>query len=146
LSAALALGGAVVLPGLWAAPAPVPRKDEDSVVGTFTVVVLERNGVKASAAELKTMKVIQTKEKWTFHINGMVIEGVEKFDPKKKPKQVDSTYLNTVWKGRTVQGIYEVRGDRLKYCWAPFGKARPGEFSAGPGSGRTMLVLKRVKR
>jgi uncharacterized protein (TIGR03067 family) len=139
------LGG--VAAGLRAAPAPAKKVDEDNVLGTFVVVVLERNGVKASDAELKTMKVVQTKEKWVLsYANGLVVEGTEKFDRTKKPKQVDNTYLTGVFKGRTTLGVYEVRGDTVKYCWGALGKPRPTDFTAGPGSGRTLLVLKRVKK
>ena len=47
--------------------------------------------------------------------------------------------------GETQLGIYEIKDDMLKICFAKPDKPRPTEFSAEEGSGNTLVVLKRLK-
>lgn len=42
-----------------------------------------------------------------------------------------------------LQGIYEIRGDSLSYCFAQPGEARPGSFDVQDGSRHTLIRLKR---
>jgi uncharacterized protein (TIGR03067 family) len=44
-----------------------------------------------------------------------------------------------------ILAIYELKGDTLRVCWGPLGKPRPTEFASKPGSGHSLVVLKREK-
>jgi len=46
-------------------------------------------------------------------------------------------------KGKTQLGIYELDGDKVKFCFAAPGKDRPTEFTADAGSLQTLSVWKR---
>jgi len=76
-----------------------------------------------------------------------------KLDPTRSPKAVDLKidYLPTKKGekdkavGKLVPGIYELKGDTLKCCYAPPGGARPTEFSAKAGSGLYVAVYRRLE-
>ena len=107
------------------------------------MTTFERDGKKSPEEDLKKMKVIQKGAKWSFHFGDEITEGVDKVFPDKTPKSIDSTYSNGPAKGRTVQGIYEISGDTVKYCWGEPGKDRPKDFTTKADSGFTLMVLKK---
>src|SRR5262245_52557150 len=68
--------------------------------GEWRVVVFERDGQKSPDAELKKMKVVLGKDGDTdFHYDGDVTRSRATLSPRKKPRQVDSLYLNSSLKG-----------------------------------------------
>lgn len=69
-------------------------------------------------------------------------KGTFKVDATKSPKEL--VVMDDQGKVK-LQGIYEVNGDTYRYCIAPAGKDRPGEFSSKEGSGHILMVLKREK-
>ncbi len=66
-----------------------------------------------------------------------------KIDPTVEPKAMD---LRPEGEKDTVFAIYERNGDTLKVCWSPLGEKRPEELTSKPGSGHTLVVLKRETR
>ena len=72
--------------------------------------------------------------------------GALKVDPSKDPKEVDATPLDGPQKGKAMLGIYEVKGDVLRLCFADPGIDRPTEFSSKEGSGRGLMTFQRVKK
>ena len=47
-------------------------------------------------------------------------------------------------RGERVEGIYKFEDDTLILCVADPGRPRPSAFEAGPGSGASLFVLRRV--
>jgi hypothetical protein len=47
---------------------------------------------------------------------------------------------------KAVPGIFEVKGDTLKLCWAKSGGPRPTEFSTKKGADEVLFVLRREKK
>jgi hypothetical protein len=45
-----------------------------------------------------------------------------------------------------ILAVYELKGDTLRVCWAPLEKPRPTEFASKPGSGYSLVELKREKQ
>ena len=70
--------------------------------------------------------------------------GTHKFDPDKKPPQVDAVVTEGEDKGNTMLGIYELKGDTMKVCFDPTGKERPTSFT--PNEGQFGGVVKRAKK
>jgi uncharacterized protein (TIGR03067 family) len=69
-----------------------------------------------------------------------------KLDPAKQPKEIDLKALGGMYQGKTVPGIYEVKGDTLKLCLPNKDDIlRPKEFNAPKDSRLVLLVLKRSK-
>jgi uncharacterized protein (TIGR03067 family) len=66
-----------------------------------------------------------------------------KIDPTVRPKAMD---MRPQSEKDTILAIYELNGDTLSVCWGPLAKERPTEFASKPGSGHSLVVLKREKR
>jgi uncharacterized protein (TIGR03067 family) len=113
-------------------------KKEGDLTGTWVVTSAERDG--QAADQMKG-------DKATFEGANMTIQGTNeqkgtfKADSKKKPMTIDITH-----EGRpTVEGIYEIKGDELKFCFAmPGSGERPKDFASKQG---TMVInLKKEKK
>ena len=48
--------------------------------------------------------------------------------------------------GKTQLGIYELEGDKVKYCFAIPGRERPADFATKFNDGRTLSVWQREKK
>ena len=71
--------------------------------------------------------------------------GTSQIDPTKKPKTIDFTPTEGDEKGKVFRGIYEIKTNCRKLCYAETGKDRPTEFSSKPGSGHVLVILQREK-
>jgi uncharacterized protein (TIGR03067 family) len=71
---------------------------------------------------------------------------VKTLDPTKTPKEIDIEVASGKYKGVVYLGIYELKGDTLRICFAmPDRPVRPTDFSAGKGSVRALSEFKREK-
>ena len=70
--------------------------------------------------------------------------GTHKFDPTKKPGQVDAVITEGEGKDSKMLGIYEMKGDTMKVCFDPVGKSRPTSFTAKEGE--FFAVVQREKK
>ena len=127
-----------------AAPAPADdKKDTDKIQGSWTVVSIIAGGTNVPDDQVKLFKV--TVKYDTLTLNDGTRDVVVKFklDPAKKPKTIDMTAEKA--KQEQVLGIYELKDDDLKLCFAKGGGERPTEFISKAGTNQTVIVLKRVK-
>jgi uncharacterized protein (TIGR03067 family) len=124
------------------------KKDRKHYTGTWQVASLEVDGKKAAEEDAQKITVINEADgKWAIEVDGKVVaRGTSQIDPTKKPKMVDLTATEGESKGKTALGIYEIKGDTRKVCYAPPGMERPTEFSSKERSGHILVVLKRVKK
>jgi uncharacterized protein (TIGR03067 family) len=135
--------------GLLVAAAPPSdqvAKDLKNLEGTWVLVSASRDGKELSEAERKKTKITFAGNKYDFPDEAGIStsqKGVIKIDPTKSPKWMDSRSTSAADKGKVSLGIYELKGDDYKVCFAPPGKKRPKTFSAKPGSGRILQVWKR---
>lgn len=115
------------------------KQADDSLMGTWKVVSLESDGraIDVSKTPLhvfKDGKMRMSDSKDTY---------IYKLDPSKKPATLDF-YWEKLGAEETHQGIYELKGDELKWCYATTaGFNRPKEFTGKPGYANQ--TLKRVK-
>jgi|SRR5579884_877257 len=141
----LQLLGLVVVSLLLAAD-DTKKADEAAkkIEGDWQGVSLEQDGNKNDDAENFTVKIKDGKyeAKMGDETSG---KGKLKLDPSKKPHAIDIMVEEGAASGQTQLGIYEVKDDMLKVCFAQPDKPRPTEFSAKEGSGNTLIVLKRRK-
>lgn len=90
-------------------------------------------------------KMVFAGDSVTVTDNGKDEKGFFTVDPSRKPATIDLSIPGLAQKGkqnsRTQRGIYELKGDTLRLCFAAFNK-RPTEFS---DKGQLLLVLKRKK-
>jgi|ERR1051326_7125549 uncharacterized protein (TIGR03067 family) len=127
-----------------AVPADDAANDLKKLVGTWEEVSHSEDGKAKSADEIKGVTVvIDEKGNWQALKDGTVIVkgSVKKLDPSKKPREADWIVEGF---DMPVLGIYEVKDDTWKHCFAV--AKRPTEFASKEGSGVTYIVLKRVKK
>ena len=67
-------------------------------------------------------------------------------DPTKTPKHVTATALAGPKDeiGKKMDGIYELKDNKLRMCFVEAGKARPTEFKSTKENGYTVITFKRV--
>jgi uncharacterized protein (TIGR03067 family) len=71
---------------------------------------------------------------------------ITRFDPSKKPAEMEWVRDNGPNAGKTMMAIYEwIDDDSYRICFDPSGKERPKEFKTTAGSGYIMHVWKRTK-
>jgi uncharacterized protein (TIGR03067 family) len=119
------------------------KTDLDKFQGSWLGVEITYNGELASKEAAEKIKLTIKGDKWTFEqVDGNELKGTLKLDEKKKPKELDATTDD----GRTILGIYEVDGDKLKLCYAGPGGERAKEFSSKAGSSHALAVYKRARQ
>jgi len=113
------------------------------IQGTWTMVSGERDGQALPKSYTTGAKRIAKGDETTVLINGAVFLSARmSVDPSKQPKAIDYLLTSGSNRGKTQLGIYERKGDRLTLCFARPNQARPGDFRADAGSGRTLSVWK----
>jgi len=136
--ASLAAGGTLQGGGGKGAGEDVLKK----LQGTWKFVSQEREGKPRPREELAKQTITFARDKWTVRRDGKVVQaGTHKFDPGRKPAQVDAVVTDGEDKGSTMLGIYELKGDTLKVCFDPKGKERPTDFTSK--AGRMTAVVER---
>lgn len=130
-----------------AAPDDAAKKDLALLQGEWSMVSFEIDGRKSAPEDVKKGKRICQGNETTLTSDGQLFFKARfTLDPTKKPKAIDYMSLEGAWNGKSLQGIYEVEGDMLKFCLAEPGVDRPKEFSANQGSGHVVVVWKRDKK
>jgi uncharacterized protein (TIGR03067 family) len=120
------------------------KKERQKMEGTWEVVSIEIDGNKLPMEEGKKSCVVLKGDKYTVKEGDNVIdEGTGTIDPTTKPKSLDAVPGKGDNKGKTMPGIYELKGDEMRVCFARPGNARPTEFSSK--NGQILLVYKRSK-
>jgi uncharacterized protein (TIGR03067 family) len=123
------------------------KKDMQRLEGNWSMVSGESNGTLMPENFLKGSKRVAKDGVTSVTIGGMpFMKAKFTVDPSKTPKTIDYTMLEGLTKGKKQLGIYEFDGDRVKFCFASPGMARPTDFSAKTGSGRTTSVWQRDKK
>jgi len=122
------------------------RKEIKDFQGTWKWVSLEMDGKKLPLDAFKDGMLVITGDKFTTSLVEGTSHGTFKVDVSKKPKTIDVTFEDGPDKGKTMPGIYELKGDTYKVCMALAGKDRPTAFATKPESGHVLEVLKRQKR
>jgi uncharacterized protein (TIGR03067 family) len=125
-----------------AAPAPAPKendpkKEVEKLQGSWRGVSIEKRRDRVNDDQ---MVLSFDKSSFTLTRDGKVLlQGTFTIDPSKKQKAIDMKVTEASvasYKGREVLGIYEVKGDVLRWCWtdpiigpaAVLLRPRPPEF------------------
>src|SRR5262245_24145518 len=124
------------------AAAPEGRKELD---GTWVVESVTRDPREQNAGEGKGIRCVIRGERLVATLPGEDRPAgtlILKTDPTKKPNAMD---IRPAGEKDIILAIYDLQGDTLRVCWSPVGKGRPAEFASPPGSGHSLVVLKREK-
>jgi uncharacterized protein (TIGR03067 family) len=121
-------------------------KPLEALQGTWRLVSGEIGGRKMTTEELKQAKLVFKGDRYTVRRgSGPTVMGTVKLNSAKNPKTINVTDADGPYKGKTLLGVYAVKGDELKECFAPPGEARPAKFATKAGTNQFLHVWKRVK-
>ena len=144
---ALLIGLAVV----WFAPIraednPTIKKDIAQLQGEWSMVSGTADGFAVPDAMLGNSKRVCKGDETTVIVGGQLLMKARfTIDPSKKPKTIDYQMIDGPTKGKKQLGIYELDGDRVKFCFGAPGSERPTDLTSKPGDMRTSSVWKRAK-
>ncbi len=127
--------------------------DAKKLQGTWEVTELIAYGTKIDAKDFKGTKFIFKDDKLTVVPGDPKGDGFVnrtfaiKLDPTKKPAAVDLVALDGNLKGTVSPGVYELKGDTLRWCQpdGPNTKDRPKELASPAKSDLYLITLKRAK-
>jgi uncharacterized protein (TIGR03067 family) len=145
----LLVGCALVVATLAVARADdeAAKKELKALHGTWKVVAAEQDGGPLDRIVGGTLTVKDN----NFAIKtagGTELKGDLTLDPAKAPKHINFTHQDGPLKDKTWQGIYELKDDVLKVCYAEADsdKERPGEFKTLKKSRLLLIEMKREKK
>jgi uncharacterized protein (TIGR03067 family) len=118
--------------------------DLEKMQGLWKVTYAEIGGRPATAKELKSVTIKIDGKKLTLNEGDKKEEVFLKLDHDATPhSQVE------FWRGKQSEGnkafwhgIYEFDGSRLKLCWGPANKTRPGGFGSKKAENRYYILTK----
>jgi uncharacterized protein (TIGR03067 family) len=154
LHALTAVAVACILAAPGGAGQNPPKKDQlkeekKKLQGTWTAVAVERDGQAVPEDEVRQVGLRLVFEGDKFHARDaadkLLEEGTYQVDPAKKPRTINFIIKLGNAKELTQYGIYEVKGDSLKVCFARPGKVRPTGFVTKGNNGHRITVFKRAK-
>jgi uncharacterized protein (TIGR03067 family) len=120
-------------------------KDEEKILGAWTIVSQEKGGEKVAEEKFKDVKVLfHADGKLTVMEGGKQLELTFKLDPAKKPKEIDVTAKKD-GQDEVHKGIYVLDKNTLKICISRAPDARPTEFASQAGTTVDLFLLKRDK-
>lgn len=129
------------------APSDEVKKEMAKLEGTWFMVSGEIDAQAMPDSYVANGKRVSENGVTTVTFNGQLfMKAKYTVDPAKKPKTIDYVMTDGPTKSKTQLGIYEIDGDRVKFCFASPGKDRPTEFATKPGSGLTLSIWKREKK
>jgi len=124
--------------------------DSKSLQGTWQAVYAEANGEKSSDDQVKELQIV-IKGDEIFTLKPEEGEGQKfrfKLDTDKTLNTIDLSAIDGPDKGKTIAGIYSLKGGELKLCLNIWGedRSRPKEFKTHAGDGVVFATLERAKK
>jgi uncharacterized protein (TIGR03067 family) len=142
----LRLAVAVALVAAATAPSADPKEELKLLAGVWLLDGANLAG-RDHADDFAGMKLTVTGDKFAIDFGPNSDTGTITLDAAKSPKQIDiATRKDGPFKGRTLPGIYELKGDKLVLCCDSEAKARPAAFEAKEKTTLMLLTFKRDKK
>jgi uncharacterized protein (TIGR03067 family) len=121
----------------------VTKQELERLQGTWRAVAVEVDGRPVLPHLFRDAKLVISGSRFRLH-NPLPDaeqreEGSFTPDPSKTPKALDVTPDG----GRTLEEIYELRGDTLQVCYPVGGGNRPADFKTAPASGLSLVTYER---
>jgi len=121
-------------------------EDLKRMQGNWVVVSMEVDGLKVPDDDAMALFRSVKGDRYTVSRYRKVVgKGTIKLDATKKPRAIDALPAGATGEAKSLLGIYEFDGNKLKLCFARPGMPRPTEFSAKEDSGHTLTVWQREK-
>jgi uncharacterized protein (TIGR03067 family) len=127
-------------------PREAARKDLAQLQGTWMLVAMETDGEAVPPEHFKGWHAVYEGDLLSLWNETEVRRrGIETLDASRNPKAINTWDQDGPYEDQTVPGIYELKGDSLKLCFARPGDKRPTEFTTKQGSGFLLVVYERKK-
>ena len=137
------VAGVALAVGLCAA-ADKPAKELEPFQGTWAVESITRDGAAVPEDQAQRLVlVVKGNERLVKDGDDVKSKATFTVDSAKSPKVMDITVSDGPLAGKTLRGIYELKGDTLTICLALEGDGRPDDLTAKEGSGRLLQVYKK---
>jgi uncharacterized protein (TIGR03067 family) len=132
------------------APKETAKTEVKKVQGTWKTTSLKYNGEDVSIDGKGKIRLVFKGDIATVQAAASTKKEYGKvkftFDPSTKPRSVDITVTSGVQKGEKMEGIYEIKGNKLKLCIKVLGAERPTKFESPSGESIALIEFERVKK
>ena len=117
------------------------RADLEKLQGTWTLVSMEVEGQAAPPKAIEGQSAVYEGDAVTL-MDGETVRrrGIVTLEPTRRPAAINTWDQDGPREDRTTPGIYELKGQTLKLCFARPDDRRPDEFATGRGTGYILLV------
>ena len=125
-------------------------KDTAALKGKWEPTASESGGNKDDESDYKQYRLVFEGDKFTILKSGEThMKGSMKIDSAQTPKRIDMVVEECPdpdMKGKSLLGIYELKGDELKWCFVPPDAGdRPKDFSSQAGTSQILATFRREK-
>jgi uncharacterized protein (TIGR03067 family) len=123
------------------------KQDLASMQGDWAAVSYIADGQQLPDDEAQALfRTIKGNEYTVYRFDRAIGKGTFTIDSTRSPKTIDAVPTTPNGKGNAILGIYEIKENRYRLCFAAPGKDRPTDFTSTPGSGRTLTAWEREKK
>jgi uncharacterized protein (TIGR03067 family) len=130
---------------LWTDNAEQSKKDLDKMQGDWASVEMIRDGISLERDSAQAYFRTVEGEKYTISRYRKVAgTGTFKLNAAKSPREIDTT--PSMPGAKTMKGIYDWDGDKLKMIFGPPGGDRPADFKCPPGAQQSYTLWEREKK
>ena len=141
---------AVLAVTLAASAGPKPAGDREKLQGSWTLVRVVHDGKKVTDTKSIGSRVLIKGDRITAtdEDNKEVYVVTYTLNPRASPKAIDMKIVSGKEKerGKTAEGIYDLKGATLRVCYSYAPGKRPKDFTTKPGDKQILLEMKRSKR
>jgi uncharacterized protein (TIGR03067 family) len=118
--------------------------NDKALTGTWQVVSAELGGQPMPSDAAAKVELEFTSTHYTVNFGGEATDhGTYELNKAAEPFGIAMTGIKGVNEGRTIPGILQIHGNRLRMCFALEGTKAPNEFRAPAGTMRYLATYRR---
>jgi uncharacterized protein (TIGR03067 family) len=123
------------------------QDDAKAMQGTWVIESAQLAG-RNHTDDFAGMKLVIDGNRYVVEFGKNTDKGTFTLDPTKTPRRIDVVSAEGPFKGKTLPGIYELKGDNLTLCFEADGKGdqRPTKFEAPEMTRFALLTYRREKK
>jgi uncharacterized protein (TIGR03067 family) len=117
-----------------------------SMEGKWAFQSLEIEGQKMPAGMLGASCLLIDGDRFRMESPEADYDGTFQIDVEQTPHHIDIDFVEGPEAGNRCEGLFELDGDRVRFCLALGGAKRPAAFVTSPGSGHALEELTRLEK